>query len=92
MGKKRKSGAAERMCEFFGIPAEAAGAPRITLVGASRVLIEGHGGLLELSEERVAVRCGRSTVRITGSGLRLYGMNGRCVAFTGRIAGVEFGG
>ena len=89
---KRRTGGAERLSEFFGIPAEAAGVSRITLVGQSRVQIEGHGGLLELTEDRVAVRCGRQTVRISGSGLRLYGMNRRCIAFTGKIAALDLGG
>jgi len=92
MHKERK-GIAERISETFEIPAESFGAlSRVTVTGNTTVQIEGHRGLLELTDDTVADRCRGTVVRITGTGLKLHGMNGDCIAFTGRIAGIDFGG
>ena len=90
----RKDGAlSERLSALFDIPAEAMGnVPRVTLTGRGLVQIEGCEGLVELTPERVGVRCGAYVVRITGANLALKGMNGGRIAFSGSVAGLDFGG
>ena len=93
MMSKKELSAAERISALFDIPAETMGnVPRVTLTGRGLVQIEGCGGLVELTPERVGVRCGAYVVRITGANLTLKGMNGGCIAFSGTIAGLDFGG
>ena len=86
----RLRSAAERAAEFFDIPGEAAGGPRVTITGCSRVQIENHRGILEYGRERICVRCGRVTVRVTGSNLELRAMNRDDLLITGVIRAVDY--
>lgn len=82
--------AAERAAELFDIPGEAAGVPRVTITGCSRVQIENHRGITEYGRERICVRCGRVTVRVTGSNLELRAMNCEDLLINGVIRAVEY--
>jgi sporulation protein YqfC len=80
----------EDIAERFDLPAEtAAGLPRITITGDSRVLIENHKGLLEYSDELIQVSGGRVRVRISGQGLLLRAMDGEMLLISGKIFAVE---
>ncbi len=88
--KTGRRSAAELAAEFFDIPGEAAGASRVTITGCSRVQIENHRGIAEYGRERICVRCGRMTVRITGSCLELRAMNSDDLLITGMICAVAY--
>ena len=64
-------------------------APRITISGGDRVLIEGHRGLLEFGEERIAAAGAGCTILIRGEKLRMRAMSGRDLIVTGRLWAVE---
>lgn len=64
-------------------------APRITISGDSCVLVEGHRGLLEYADERIAAARVNGRVLITGEGLRLLTMTDSELVVTGRIWTVE---
>lgn len=79
-----------RLAERLDIPAEAASsAPRITISGGGQVLIEGHRGLLEYGEERIAAAGAGCTILIKGEKLRMRSMSGRELLVTGRLWSVE---
>lgn len=80
----------ERAAKRLDIPAESiSGAPRITVSGNSRVLVEGHRGLMEYSAERVAAAGAGYRVLIKGEGLGLEIMNGRELVVSGKVWAVE---
>ena len=79
-----------RLASRLDIPAEAmSAAPRITISGGGRVLIEGHRGLLEFGEERVAAAGAGCTILVRGEKLRMRAMSGRDLVVTGRLWAVE---
>ena len=79
-----------RLAARLDLPAEAmSAAPRITISGGDRVLIEGHRGLLEFGEERIAAAGAGCTILIRGERLRMRAMSGRDLIVTGRLWAVE---
>lgn len=81
---------AARIAERLDIQPEAfTGAPRITISGDGRVLIEGHRGLLEYSAERIAAAGAGGRIIVKGEGLALASMSGRELVVTGRLWAVE---
>lgn len=66
------------------------GMPRITVSGGGEVKIEGVSGIFCLTDSRIGFRCGKRTVSISGSGLRLLYICGSDAAAGGRLASVEF--
>ena len=87
---KMKRTVAGRAAARFDLPAEAvSAAPRITVSGGDRVLVEGHRALLEYASGRVAAAGAGCTVVIEGEALRLRAMRGRELVVTGRIWAVQ---
>ena len=79
-----------RMTEKLDIPDEALlDAPRITISGGQRVLIEGHRGLLEYAEDRVAAAGPGCHILIKGEKLGIVTMNRRELVVSGRLWAVE---
>ena len=91
MEKRRGRGALERASEVFDIPGEAAaGLPRVTITGYSKIHVENHRGLLEYSTERIAVNTGRMVIRINGRDLELTAMSNLELVVTGTVISVEY--
>ena len=87
---KMKETLAAKLAERFDLPEESlSGAPRITISGGGRVLIEGHRGLLDYGEERIAAAGAGCTILIRGEKLRMRAMSGRELVVTGRLWAVE---
>ncbi len=73
------------------IPAESfSDAARITISGGTRVLLEGHHGLVEYAEDRISVAGKGCRVIIKGEGLVIQSMSGHELVVTGRLWAVEF--
>ena len=90
MSMTKKSALLERVAQKLDIPAESiTGAPRITMSGNGRVLVEGHRGLLEYSTERIAAAGANCRILIRGEGLELVIMNGRELVVSGKVWAVE---
>ena len=90
LGKKRGRGIAEMASEIFDIPGEAAGTPRVTITGTSRVHVENHRGLLEYSPQRISVNAGRMVIKINGENLELAAMSDMELVVTGSVMSVEY--
>lgn len=87
---KKEHRTLNRLLRRLDIPAESlTRAPRITMSGGGRVLIEGHRGLLEYEAECVAASVAGGVVRVKGEDLMLETMNGRELLLSGRIWAVE---
>ncbi len=86
----KKGSIAQRVLTRLDIPAEAAlGGPRITISGGSRVLVEGHRGLLEYADDRIAAAGPGCRILIKGEGLGLVAMDRREMVVSGRLWAVE---
>lgn len=78
------------VCRMLDIQAESfSKAPRVTLSGSGRVLIEGHHGLLDYGREQVTAARAGGRIQIKGEGLRLEAMNRRELLVSGQIWAVE---
>ena len=66
------------------------GLPRIEILGDRRVIVENHRGILEYSDTRMRIACGRLTLRILGEGLEIRALSLNELAVTGRIHAVEY--
>lgn len=87
--KKRQTFSAW-LCRLLDVQAESfSKAPRITLSGNGRVLVEGHHGLLEYGTERVTAARAGGRIQIKGEELNLEAMNERELLVSGRIWAVE---
>lgn len=79
-----------RLARRLRLPQEGfSAAPRITLSGGSRVLVEGQKGLEEYDENCIAVAVSRGRVVIRGEKLQLEAMNRGELAVSGRLWAVE---
>ena len=80
----------QKMLTKLDIPAESVtAAPRITISGGARVLVEGHRGLLEYAEDRIAAAGPGCRILIKGEGLGLVTMNRHEMVVSGRLWAVE---
>ena len=85
-----KRNIAQKMLTKLDIPAESIlDAPRITISGEGRVLIEGHRGLLEYADDRIAAAGQNCRILIKGEGLASVAMNRRELVVSGRLWAVE---
>ena len=81
---------AAKLAGWYDLPEESlSGAPRITISGGGRVLVEGHRGLIEYGEDRIAAAGAGCTILIKGEDLRMRSMSGRELVVTGRLWAVE---
>ncbi|MCD8117159.1 MAG: YabP/YqfC family sporulation protein [Oscillospiraceae bacterium] len=79
-----------RMLRQMDIPAESvSGAPRVTISGGTRVLIEGHRGLLEYADDRIAAAGRGCRILIKGENLGLVAMDKDEMVVSGRLWAVE---
>lgn len=79
-----------RAARLVGVPQESMGlAPRITISGSARVLVEGLRALEEYTPERVAASVSAGRVIVRGEGLHLVAMDQSELIVSGRIWGVE---
>lgn len=80
----------ERLAARLDLPAEVmAGAPRVTVTGKQRVLVENHRGVLAYTEQEVSVGGKTARVRIRGDGLLLRAMDRNSLLVTGTIFGID---
>ena len=88
-GKRRP---ARDLAERLGLPAEALGQLRLTVVGQSRLLAENHRGILDYGDSCIRLAAARGSVTILGGDLRLRAMNPRELLITGQIRTLEWDG
>lgn len=80
----------QRMMARLDIPEESASnAPRIVISGGTRVLVEGHRGLLEYAGDRIAAAGPGCRILIKGEGLGLVTMDRHEMVVSGRLWAVE---
>ncbi len=85
-GKGKK---AELLADRLEIPADALGAPKLSICGRRRVLVENHCGILSYGDTMIELCCRDMKIRIRGDGLRLGAMDKKDMLISGRILSVE---
>lgn len=83
-----------RFCENLArrtdLPADiVAGALKVTLTGAERVLVENHRGILAYTDGLVEVGGRGLLLRVRGEGLLLRAMDSEMLLVTGKISGLD---
>jgi sporulation protein YqfC len=85
-----RRGLRKQLAQMLDVPTDALlDVPRITISGGDQVLVEGHHGLLEYTEDRVAAAGAGCRVLIKGQNLALAAMSGRDLVVTGQLWAVE---
>lgn len=64
----------------------------VEILGRSRVLIEGHRGVVEYCRERITVRLSFGWVCVRGCGLQLRCMSHQQLVICGQIGGIDLKG
>jgi len=76
--------------EKLDLPGEiAAGLPKMELTGFSQLSLEHHRGILEYTDETVAVALNLGTVRVTGRRLTIRMMNREYLVVGGELEKIE---
>ncbi len=86
---ERKQSIWEKTVYRLELPTEAAGLPRIELMGDRELRVEYHKGILAYGPEEIHISGGKLLLRVRGSNLELKGMNPTELCITGRIQAVE---
>ena len=87
--KEKKESLLEWTAQALDIPAQAAGLPRVELVGRHELRMENHRGILAYSPEDIHIGGGKMAIRVRGLGLELTVMNRSELLITGQIASIE---
>lgn len=87
--KEKKDSLLEWTAQALDIPAQAAGLPRVELVGRHELRMENHRGILAYGREEIIISGGKVIVKIIGSGLELKAMNAAELLITGTVSVVE---
>ena len=87
--KERKDGLLEWTAQALDIPGQAAGLPRVELVGRHELRMENHRGILAYGREEILVSGGKLLIRVKGTQLELKAMNAGELLITGTILAVE---
>ena len=81
----RRKNRLAHLCIQSGIPADVLGSgARATLMGRTCVLLEGHRGVVELSQGRIRLRTGDGVMSVLGSGLELKELSVDTALVSGR--------
>ena len=81
----------DKAADVFDLPEDVvAGAPRVTITGCKRILIENHHGIVLYGDEEIRVDGGRTEIVISGKGLTLRSMSESELLIVGQLSGVGF--
>ena len=76
--------------EALSLPEDASGrAVRLTALGSSRLLVENHLGLAEVTEERVRLATREGMLAVSGEGLRLTDVRRGALCIAGVIREIQ---
>lgn len=79
-----------RALQEVGLPEEAVlGTVRVTMIGRTRVMVQNHRGILQLTQEMVRVRTREGILCIQGKGMTMREMTPECLDIQGEIASVS---
>lgn len=62
---------------------------RLSVIGSSRLLVENHSGILELTETLIRLNTGCGPITVTGEALRLCDARPRSIIVTGYIDAIR---
>lgn len=81
----------EFVADFFRIPKDVAmDLPRISVCGDKEIYVENHKGLAEYTDTDIRIRMKDGVMHVSGSGLRIIGMEYDAMVINGTFTGVEY--
>lgn len=81
----------ERAADVVGIPKDVVcGAPVLTIVGRSELLLENYRGIQEYTEELIRIQTKTGQIKLTGRRLRVEYYTNDEMKVTGRFSGIEY--
>ena len=91
MGKrKRHIHLGRRILSALDLPEEAAGTPKITLLGREHALVENHQGVQQYRAEEVCLQTRAGLLCITGQALTLRELSPERLYISGCIQGIGY--
>ena len=82
---KRRIRLGRRILSALDLPEEAAGTPKLTLLGREHALVENHGGIYQYRAEEIALYTRAGTLRVAGGNLDIREVSPERLLITGRI-------
>lgn len=79
----------EGLKKEFKLPSELFGNYNLVLVSGSFLYVEGHKGLLKLSEENISLRVKGGVLIVLGSNLSIKELTPNTISITGKITNFE---
>lgn len=77
--------------DLFDVPQDVAlNVPRITMIGAMKVYIENHQGVVHFSDEELRLKIHHGELRILGGHLKIRAIYAEEVLIEGRITSLSF--
>lgn len=86
---ERKESILEKTAQALDLPLDAAGLPRIELLGDRELRVEYHKGILAYGTEEIHISGGKLVIRVLGRELELRSMNASELLITGYVRAVE---
>lgn len=89
---KRRIRLGRRLLSALDLPEEAAGTPKITVLGREHALIENHTGVYQYRAEEICLYTKAGMLYVTGEGLTLREITPERLFISGRVAGLRYEG
>lgn len=88
---KRKAQAKRKIAECLDLPAEVVcGCPKMIIIGDTRVIIENHEGIFEITKNELRINTQNGILAIYGGELEIKELNADCAVIDGKIHGCKY--
>lgn len=89
--RKRQTRLGRRILSALDLPEEAAGVPKLTLLGQEHILVENHGGIYQCGAEAIGLYTGAGMLWVEGSTLTIREISTERLLVAGRIQALRYG-
>lgn len=87
---KRRIRLGRRLLSALDLPEEAAGAPKLTVLGRERALIENHTGIYQYRAQEICLYTKAGMLYVTGEDLTLQEITPERLYISGRVDGLRY--
>ncbi len=87
---KRRIRLGRRLLSALDLPEEAAGTPKLTILGREHALVENHTGIYQYREKEICLYTAVGILYVTGEGLTLRELTPERLFISGRVEGLRY--
>lgn len=87
---KRRIRLGRRILSALDLPEEAAGAPKLTVLGREHALVENHAGIYQYRSEEIWLYTKAGMLLVTGEALTIRELSPERLYICGRIQGMRY--